>query len=752
MHGLFDMTKWRITAFVAALLAAWPLCAQTSGRVTDTDGASIVKAKVEPDCAREPVFTGQSGTFTLACSAKRVRVSANGFRPRVEFPRAGEPLNVVLEAMGPVEQITVSGSLYEVPLSESAQSITAVDEAQVRAAPQPAIDDVLRNVAGFSLFRRSGSRVANPTSQGVSLRGLGASGASRALVLWDGVPLNDPFGGWVYWTRVPPEAVERVEVLQGGGSDVYGDEALGGVVNVFRRQMRDRADIDLDGGNRRSFSGSVNAAKQLGKNVLSGFLSQGASGGYILVPSSQRGSVDTPANDRYLTGEARWGRDITGGNLFLAANGFGERRHNGSPLQSNDTALFQIVGGVEKEIGGGTLLARVDGSGQSYNQSFSAISADRNSETLSRLQHVPAQQLGGRAAWLRVLGSHSLSVGGDVRSIRGVTEETIFVGGAPSSLTHAGGRQLFGGGFVQDTWRVLPRLAITAGGRIDAWRNYDARALTAPLSGSSAPTQTVFADRTSTALDPRLSVVFHPRETISLFATGYRSFRAPRLNELYRAFRLGNVLTLANSNLEAERLTGVDAGIGGEWKRAAARATFFFARVEDPVANVTLTTTPALITRQRQNAGRLESRGLQLTSTWAISSALRIRGDYQFADSRIVAFGPNPLLVGKRTPQVPRHSFATSLLFDRGRWAASLQGRVSSNQFDDDVNQFALGGASSLDGYVARRWGSHFQTYLAAENILDSEDLIGRTPVPTVGLPFTFRGGIRISLGRDVQP
>jgi outer membrane receptor protein involved in Fe transport len=571
-------------------------------------------------------------------------------------------------------------------------------------------------------------------------------------VLWDGVPLNDPFGGWAYWTRIPAEAVERVEVLQGGGSDIYGDDALGGVVNVFRRPLRDSADIDIEGGNRHSVAGSVAAGKQFGNNALSGFVAQNVSDGYILVPAAQRGSVDTPANGRSLTGDLRWERDIDRGNLFLAGNGFGERRHNGSPLQSNDTSLFQILGGAEKELGGGTLLARVDGSGQSYNQSFSAIAADRNSETLSRLQHVPAQQLGARAAWLRLFGSHSLSFGGDVRSIRGVTEETIFVGGTPSSLTHAGGRQLFGGGFIQDTWRVLPRLAVTIGGRIDAWRNYDARSVTLPLSGSSPATQLIFPDRSSTAFDPRLSAVFHPRESISLFATGYRSFRAPRLNELYRAFRLGNVLTLANANLQAERLTGVDAGIGGEWKRAAMRTTFFFGRVEDPVANVTLTTTPALITRQRQNAGRLESRGLQLTGTWAISSALRVRGDYQFADSQIVAFGPNPQLVGKQTPQVPRHSFATSLLFDRGPWAASLQGRVSGNQFDDDLNQFALGGASSFDAYLARRWGSHFQTYFAAENILDSEDLIGRTPVPTVGLPFTFRGGIRILLGRDVKP
>ena len=70
-------------------------------------------------------------------------------------------------------------------------------------SPALTLDDFLRRVPGFTLFRRTSSLVAHPTAQGVSLRGVGPSGASRSLVLADGIPLNDPFGGWVYWSRVP---------------------------------------------------------------------------------------------------------------------------------------------------------------------------------------------------------------------------------------------------------------------------------------------------------------------------------------------------------------------------------------------------------------------------------------------------------------------------------------------------------------------------------------------------------------------
>ena len=99
-------------------------------------------------------------------------------------------------------------------------------------SPTITIDDKLRQVPGFALFRRSGSQAANPTSQGVSLRGVGASGASRTLVFADSIPMNDPFGGWVYWARVPVETIESVDVVEGGASDLYGSTALGGIINT----------------------------------------------------------------------------------------------------------------------------------------------------------------------------------------------------------------------------------------------------------------------------------------------------------------------------------------------------------------------------------------------------------------------------------------------------------------------------------------------------------------------------------------
>src|SRR2546426_2573154 len=122
-----------------------------------------------------------------------------------------------------------------VPEAASSLRVLSAEDLAAVGAARP--DDVLRQVPGFTLFRRSGSRTANPTSQGVSLRGIGASGASRALVIDDGVPLNDPFGGWGYWGRPPRMEIDSVQLLRGGASHLYGRAAVAGGGHPQRKQV-----------------------------------------------------------------------------------------------------------------------------------------------------------------------------------------------------------------------------------------------------------------------------------------------------------------------------------------------------------------------------------------------------------------------------------------------------------------------------------------------------------------------------------
>jgi len=140
-----------------------------------------------------------------------------------------------------LEPVVVTVTRIEQKVEDAPASVTVITREDVQASASQTVDDLLRQVPGFSLFRRSSSVVTHPTAQGVSLRGIGPSGASRVLVLVDGIPVNDPFGGWVYWSRMPMQSIEQIEVVRGGGSSVWGNGALGGVINVITRKPMARA-------------------------------------------------------------------------------------------------------------------------------------------------------------------------------------------------------------------------------------------------------------------------------------------------------------------------------------------------------------------------------------------------------------------------------------------------------------------------------------------------------------------------------
>ena len=218
--------------------------------VIDQSGAPVAGATVST--AAGDVVTGPDGIASVPARAGGpVTVKAEGFAESTTTLGTADNgmARVVLVPAGFKDAVTVTAARGDAQL-ETPAATSVVGSAAVLTSAAGALDDLLRYTPGFSLFRRSSSRIANPTTQGVTLRGVSGSGASRTLVLADGVPLNDPFGSWVYWNRVPQAAIDRVEVLRGDAGDLYGAEALGGVVQLltFQPDPLPRVRAFLDGG------------------------------------------------------------------------------------------------------------------------------------------------------------------------------------------------------------------------------------------------------------------------------------------------------------------------------------------------------------------------------------------------------------------------------------------------------------------------------------------------------------------------
>lgn len=731
-----------IVALLCAFLPVSVVVAQQgqvkiSGVVSDSAGASISQASVEFETNGGDVLqtrTTDRGEFVLLSKSAIgvLKIQAPGFTPvtiKLDGARSQEQLQVRLEPAPLLERILVNADDERIP--PTATSEYAIGKRAIALSGALTIDDVLRQVPGFSLFRRSGSLTANPTTQGVSLRGVGANGASRALVMYDGVPLNSPFGGWVYWNRLPRVSIESAEVFNGATSDLYGSGALGGVINIkTRTEPASFFDFEASGGNESTGAVSLDAGKAWGDFGVGLQLQALRTAGYILVPPEQRGRVDTKAGTSDLSGSIRLSKNFGPRvQTFLRFGSFGESRDNGTPLQINDTRISSLDLGTDWATDqAGDFSVRVYGSHELFNQNFTAIALDRNSETLTNKQRNPSQQLGFAFQWRRALGVHqSLSAGVEGRDVRGHSAERF---------VDAGGRQQSLGMFVNDSVRFGNWL-FGFGARVDRWRNFD---------GFS--NRTLFRDRSENEFSPRVSVLKRFDNGFSVSGSFYKAFRAPTLNELYRNFRVGNVVTNANSNLTAERLTGGEIGVGLQrfGEKLFVRSNLFWNVIDDSIANVTLLTTPALITRQRQNLGAIRARGVELAAIVKPNRNWEVAAEYLLTDSTVLRFPANHVLEGLLVPQVPRNQFNFQISYTDGKWTAATQGRFGGEQFDDDLNTLPLRRFFTLDAEVSRSVSEQVRLFVALQNLTGVRYDISATPVLTVGPPALVRAGLRVSV------
>lgn len=760
----------RTAILLSVLLSSLFICSEAGAQVPhleaiviDQAGAPVAGAQIsiKTSAGVWQGTTDDEGMFRLdeaRTSETTIQVRASGFAPKEvkikDAVDASGQLRIVLTPAPVSEAVTVTATRTETRINDVAGSLVILSSRDVTEAGAATIDDALRQVPGFTLFRRTGSRAANPTTQGLSLRGIGASGASRALVLQDGIPLNDPFGGWVYWGRVPRESIERIEVLRGGASSLYGSSALGGVVNLITRAPASNTlSLEASYGNLATGEASLFAAGHRGLWSARVAAEMFSTAGYIVVDERERGTVDRPAGVRRTAFDFSLAREITErGRIFLRASLFGEARTNGTPLQINRTHMRQLSAGVDwQQSSAGAFALRAYGGTQVYDQTFSAISLDRNNETLTRLQRSPSQFKGLSLQWSRAFGAHQTLVAGvDAQEVRGASNEIAYALGGAASLSNAGGRQSNLGLFIEDLINVTPGLLFRVGARVDRWRNTDAFQATQPLTTGGAFATNIFPGRTETAFSPQVSVLYRATNRLSLNASVYRAFRAPTLNELYRSFRVGDVLTLANESLRAERLTGGEAGgrLNFFKDRLNLHSTFFWTEVARPVANITLSTQPGLITRQRQNLGRTRSRGLEMETVARFSNTWTVSGGYLFVDATVLEFPANTALERKRLPQVARHQITFQTRYSNpSLFTLAFQGRASSTQFDDDQNLFPLDPYFTLDAFLSRRITRHLEAFIAAENIFNQRYTTGRTPVRTIGPPLLFRLGFRLRMG-----
>jgi outer membrane receptor protein involved in Fe transport len=765
-------------ALSLALATAAAAQSAVSGVVKDDSGAVVSGASIiviGTNGLEQRTVSGPDGRFAIASAPAgdlTMIVRAGGFAEWSQPVPANREVEVVLAVAGLFETVTVTPTRSAKRLGDVPVSANIVEKETIRQSPAVVADDVLRQVPTFSLFRRSSSLSSHPTAQGVSLRGIGPSGVSRTLVLVDGVPFNDPFGGWVYWTRVPLESVNRIEVIDGSSSSLYGNFGMGGVINIISATPARRSvEFKTQYGSRSSPKADFFASDvwgKLGAAVEGSFFD---TDGFPIVIANERGIIDNNAQVDYKNVNVRLEyRANDRVSAFGRAGYFKENRVNGKVGEVNDTKWTAGGGGVRIRMPDESdLQATVFADGNTFHSTFLAVNPapynTRPPRSIVRLatdQSVPTDSFGTMVQWSRSIGrSNYFSAGLDWRRVSGDSLEDTYINGAivavgPTAPATLSARRVSGGtqhstGFFLQNVSTFNDFVITLSVRADRWKNFDGHIneTSATTGLPSAGHRGDLPDKSDTVASPRLGALYRVSDRVSVWGDVGYGFRAPTLNELYRQFSVGLVRTLANETLGPERLFGGEAGVRVEATRAVSiRSTWYDNRIKNPVSNVTIGTN----LQQRQNLGRTRIHGWQTDVETRVGSSVRVSAGYLLNDAKVREFAANPALIGRYLPQVPKHRGSVSVAYANPRYVTvAVSGTFFGRQFDDDLNARTKPGESEpglpaygiVDLGASREIGRNLEVFVGAQNLFDQEYYVQLQPT-TIGSPRLVHGGVRV--------
>jgi outer membrane receptor protein involved in Fe transport len=709
--------------------------------MSDANDAARVKVSNPNLCRANVKLALAACTLALFLAPSRVQAQSSANQQPATSPAP-------TAAVAPVHE-TVSVTAYRAPLGEleSPASTRTLTTSNLEEAAPITLDGQLRLIPGAETFRRSSSLVANPSSQGISLRGLGSTSASRTLVTEDDIPLNDAFAGWIHWEELPELSIHSVEVVRGGASDLYGSSAIGGVINVLQERPESNfAELKSDYGSEDTYDSSLLVE---GRHGLWGALASGGvlgTDGFILTAPSQRGSVDVPSNVHAQNGLVLLDHTQGALRIFLRGSSMNEARGNGTPVQQNGTRLWRFSTGSDWKpddgvFAGSTLTFRAYGGTEHYRQTFSTIASNRDSEVLNRFAKTPDNEMGAVLHWSKPLTPELLFlVGSDTHDVRAGDFESVIKSGVQSQV-NLNDRQRQTGLYAELLW-THKTWTISGSGRIDWFNNFDGQ--------QWKPTVTPLPQISQHVFDPRLGISRKLSEHFALTGSGLRAYRTPTANELYRSTQVGSLLTLPNNSLLSERATGWETGIAMQQHWGTVRTSYFWTQVNRPITALTINPNSNPILLMRENLGQIESRGVSLDYELQPAGQLKwmtLQGGYQYTNATVTK-GTGDAPAGNWIPQVA-HQMASAQL--RGYKASigtlSIQTRMSGHQFDDDANDYLLHSYFKLDAYASHDFGKRIELFTSGENLFNRAIEVGRTPTLTLGTPRVARIGLNLKLG-----
>jgi len=674
----------------------------------------------------------------------------------------------------PLETVIVSATRTPEPLSDVPASVSVITADQIADTPAQGLDDILRNIPGMTL-NNIGPDVGHPTAYNESMRGLPTT-ETRMLVMVDGVPVNDPFFGYIQWNRIPLDNIDHVEVVRGGGSPLWGNTAMGGVVNVITKTPEaDGLTLSAAGGSYGSYNTSLNGV-YVASDWLKIGLNAGFTGtdGYQTTPATWtsfgtqnlRSPVYTPTSNSAknvgLRADFAPAADISG---FLNVNYSENEQTLSTPIGLDHQRIWTYAGGLTKTFDSDTSLSATffhdDNNFVTNNPHLLTFTTEYNSNvhtttaTDNGASLVLTHQMTG---WLR-----ALNFGADFHQIAGHDLANYYVpsGALAAAPIIGGGTQLFLAGYGQVQIVPIDALEIMASLRYQYYRSYNGIDTFPPGFGA-------IPDYNKYRFTPRVDARYRFDDEFALRGAYYQSFRAPTLDQLYRTYADTTAgIYEGNPALLPESLEGEEVGLDYTLPGLRSQFTVYNSTISNLITQRNLAPSefpsilgvncgydPATFTyltcTRNINAASAVARGFEAEVTWEIGGGFSSESTYTYADSHYTANPIDPTAVGNRLEGVPMHNASTGLTYaDPSGWRASVVLRYLSKSYGDAHPEDGLiqDAHFVVDLSGSYQLTNQLQAYAQIQNLFSTRYIASNGGgAPILGTPFEVMSGVRLKV------
>jgi len=653
-----------------------------------------------------------------------------------------------------LDEVTVSVLRSQIQWEDAPQSVSVIEAADIAVSPYDNVEDIIRSIPGLYNFRHSGLHTNGIVSP-IDMRGVGKN---RVLFLVDGVPQNDNFNNsvaWVAWGHIPKEAIERIEILRGPSSSLYGSEGLGGVINIITKKPGEKraASFQAKAGNASTFGGNALYSQRI-KNfgfLLSGgyedtdgfymiedpsdyeikrWRKKGQVFGKLLYDFSSRSKLELSA--LYFNQDAGQGREFFRQELEL------------NHYTLNYSHLFNNI-----RFKGIAFLNRADKTAFQDNAADNYASLNRE-EKFKNIYNTGFDVQGTFFKWQ----SLDITLGSSYKYIN--FDYNVDYTDSERNAGALGNQQLISPFLLADLKLLENSLFFNLGLRYDyiqtsSASNWDTQA----TSGKPAYDNTYNMTQ-NMSFSPKFGVSWHPGPNNTIRATIGKGFRMPGLFELYKVHvrRGGAYYREANPGLKPENILSWDFGTEHNLsENLLAKVSFYQSLATDYIGDRLINTASfAGGTRTRyeyilDNISEVKIHGLEFETHWSPIKYTSFKGNYTYNISEIVLDEENQSLKGNYLPNNPRHSGYLSVNYLNPEIInVSLGVNAFAKIFYDNENTLEKDNYYTLDLSFSRKFMNIATVYINAENILDKNYPIFLTPSSdnTIAPGIIINGGIKV--------